>query len=76
MIITEADPGQSGSGFFPLMAGCSDGQIGALKAGSFAGRVISGPNPVITNSNTLLGDKTPELVVLRENRKFTGFMWR
>ena len=59
------------------MAGCCDGQIGALNAESFAERVISGSNLVMTNGNTLLGDKMLEmLVVLRMNRGFMEFMRR
>ena len=59
------------------MAGCCDGQIGALNAESFAERVISGSNLVMTNGNTLLGDKMLEmLVVLRMIREFMEFMRR
>ena len=76
-IITEIDPDRSKFGFLPLMAGCCDGQIGALNAESFAERVISGSNLVMTNGNTLLGDKMLEmLVVLRMNREFMEFMRR
>ena len=51
--------------------------IGALNAESFAERVISGSNLVMTNGNTLLGDKMLEmLVVLRMNREFMEFMRR
>ena len=74
-LITKADPDRSRFGFFPLMAGCCDGQIGALNAESFAERVISGANLVMTNGSTLLGDKRLEkLVVLRMNREFMEFM--
>ena len=76
-IITEIDPDRSKFGFLPLMAGCCDGQIGALNAESFAERVISGSNLVMTNGNTLLGDKMLEmLVVLRMIRGFMEFMRR
>ena len=62
-------------GLLPLMASCSDGQIGALNAESFAERVISGANLVMTDGNTLFDDKVLEmLVVLRMNRKFMLFM--
>ena len=58
-------------GTIPLLAGCSDAQIGALKAESFAERIISGANLVMGKGNTLLSDKYLEmLVVLRMNRKF------
>ena len=76
-IITEVDPDRYKYGFLPLMAGCCDGQIGALNAESFAERVISGANLVMTNGNTLLGDQMLEmLVVLRMNREFMEFMRR
>ena len=74
-IITKVYPDRSRFGFLSLMAGCCDGQIGALNAESFAERVISGSNLVMTNGNTLLGDKMIEmLVVLRMNREFMEFM--
>jgi len=76
-LITKVDPDRSRFGFLPLMAGCCDGQIGALNAESFAERVISGANLVMTNGSTLLGDKRLEkLVVLRMNREFMEFMRR
>ena len=75
-IITEIDPDRSKFGFLPLMAGCCDGQIGALNAESFAERVISGSDLVMTNGNTLLGDKMLEmLVVLQMDWGFMEFMW-
>ena len=59
------------------MAGCCDGHIGDLNAESFAERVVSCSNLVMTNGNTLLGDKMLEmLVVLRMNREFMEFMRR
>ena len=62
-------------GFIPLLAGCSDAQIGALNAESFAERIISGANLVMGKGNTLLSDKYLEmLVVLRMNRKFMEHM--
>jgi hypothetical protein len=62
-------------GLLPLLASCSEGQIGALNAESFAERIISGANLVMTDGNTLLDDKLLEmLVVLRMNRKFMAFM--
>jgi hypothetical protein len=57
------------------LASCSEGQIGALNAGSFAERVISGANLVVTDGSTLLDDKALEmLVVLRMDQKFMLFM--
>ena len=62
-------------GLLPLMASCSDGQIGALNAESYAERVISGASLVMTNGSTLLDDEVLEmLVVLRMNRSFITFM--
>jgi hypothetical protein len=66
-------------GLLPLMASCSDGQIGALNADSFAERAISGANLIMTDGNTLLpcslDSKVLEMmVVLRMNRKFMLFM--
>ena len=54
-LITKVDPDRSRFGFLSLMDGCCDGQIGALNAESFAERVISGSNLVMTNGSTLLG---------------------
>ena len=73
-VISE-DPGRVKYGFMPMLAGCGDGQIGALNAESFAERIISGANLVMNDGNTLLGDKHLEmLVVLRMNRSFMEFM--
>jgi len=76
-IITTVDQSRAMLGFLPDMAGCSDGQIDALNAESFAERAISGANLVMTDGNTLLGDKELEmLVVLRMNRELMEFMRR
>jgi hypothetical protein len=57
------------------MASCSDGQISALNAESFAEWVITGANLVMTDGNTLLDDKALEvLVVFCINRKSMLFM--
>jgi hypothetical protein len=62
-------------GVLPLMASCSGGQIGALDAVSFAERVISGADLIMTDGRTLLDSKVLEMmVVLRMNRKFMLFM--
>ena len=75
--VIKSDPDRKNFGFIPLMASCSSGEIGALNAESFAERVISGSNLVMTNGNTLLGDKMLDmLVVLRMNREFMEFMRR
>jgi hypothetical protein len=44
-------------GFVSLMAGCCDGQIGALNALSFAERTISFANLAMAGGKTLLKDK-------------------
>jgi hypothetical protein len=55
--------------FLPLIAGCCDGQIGAVNAESFAERIISCVNLAMADGSTLLSDKALEmLVVLRLNR--------
>jgi hypothetical protein len=62
-------------GFIPVMAGCSDGQLGALNAEGFAERAFSCSSLVMDDGSTLLGDKDLEmLVVLRMNRTFMAFM--
>ena len=62
-------------GHLPRMAGCSVGQLGALNAESFAERVLSCANNVLTTGNTLLSDEEVEmLVILRMNRAFMEFM--
>ena len=62
-------------GFLPLMAGCSKAQIGALNAESYAERVLSAANLIVTDGNTLLHDDMIEkLVLLRINRDFIKYM--
>ena len=62
-------------GFFPLMAGCSKGQIGALNAESYAERVLSAANLIIHDGNTSMHDDILEkLVLLRINRDFIEYM--
>jgi len=69
------DHDRSKFGFIPLLASCSDGEIGALNAESFAERIISAVNLVMTDGRTLLDDATlDKLVVLRMNRDFMIFM--
>jgi hypothetical protein len=58
------------------MAGCCDGQIGAVNAESFAERIVSCTNLAVADDNTFLNGKTLNmLVVLRMNRSFMVFMW-
>ena len=62
-------------GYIPLMASCSNGQIGALNAESFCERVLRCAGHVLTEGNTLLSDEELEmLVILRMNRDFMEFM--
>jgi hypothetical protein len=73
--ILTGDPDRTKFGFLSLIAGCCDGQIGALNAESFAERVISAANLLMTDGNTLLCDTDFEmLVVLRTIREFMLFM--
>jgi hypothetical protein len=69
-IITK-DPERAQFGFLPLLEGCCDCQIGALNAESFAERVLSASNLVMTDGNTKLCDRDFLMfVVLRMNRDF------
>ena len=62
-------------GLFPLMAGCSIGQIGALNAESFCERLISVGNLIQTKGNTAMyDDMIKMLVILRMNKGFMEFM--
>jgi hypothetical protein len=73
--LQKADPLQTKFGWLLLMATCSKGNIGAMNAESYAERVISQANLVMTNGNTLLSDEELEwLVVLRMNRDFMDYM--
>ena len=63
------------SGYLPLMCKNSPVQLGALSAQSFAERMISAGNLLITRKRTLLDDDLiNKLIVLRMNRKFMEFM--
>ena len=67
--------GESDFGLLPLMAGCCDGQIGALNAESYAERVNSAAKLIANTGNSNLCDEDIErLTVLRMNRDFTQFM--
>ena len=68
-LYTSLQAGTKEFGYLPLMASCSEGQIGALCAESFCERVLSQCNLVLTEGNTLLSDEELEMVViLRMNR--------
>ena len=74
-ILKNEDPDRSKFDFLPLLASCSSGEIGALNAESFAERIISAVNLIMTEGRTLLDDATlDKLVVLRMNREFMVFM--
>mmetsp|Transcript_27525 Transcript_27525/g.33424 ORF Transcript_27525/g.33424 Transcript_27525/m.33424 type:complete len:151 (+) Transcript_27525:51-503(+) len=71
------DPGGNhpSFGYFPLMAGCSEGQVGGKIAESFIERVISVANLILTEGNTLLDDDELEMMtILRINREFMRYM--
>ena len=71
----DTDPDKTKAGYFPKMASSSNGSIGALLASSFAERVISAANLIMTNDNTLLPPSEIKLcVVLRMNKQFMEFM--
>ena len=71
------DPDRATFGYIPLMAGCSEGNIGALMAESFCERGLSVANDVMVDGNTLLSDEELEMiVVLRMNRSFMRYMRR
>lgn len=61
-------------GFLPLMCKASPCQLGALNAQSFAERIISVGNLIITKKRTKLDDNLlKQLIVLRMNRGFMEF---
>jgi hypothetical protein len=69
------DANRANFGFLPVMAGCCDAQLGAPNAEGFAGRIISAANLTLDEGNTLLDNKTLEMLgVLRMNRKFMLLM--
>ena len=73
--IIASDPERKVYGHLPYMAGCSEGQIGALNAESFCERVLSCSNLVVSDGNTLLEDEeVTKMVILRMNRGFMEYM--
>jgi hypothetical protein len=57
------------------VAGCCDGQIGAVNAEGFAERITSCANLAMAYGNTLLNDKALEIiVVLRMNRSYMVYL--
>ena len=63
------------SGYLPLMAGCSEGQISSKLSEGYCERVISAANLISTDGNTVLKDPELEMMtILRINRNFMQFM--
>lgn len=73
--LIKSDPLRATFGFMPLLASCSEGELGAVNAESYAERVISASNITMDHGNTSMSDDLYEmLVVLRMNRDFMIFM--
>ena len=71
LCMIEMDPTREKFGFLPYMATGSCASISKMLAQSFAERVNSAGNLVLTKGNTLLGDEEVSmLVTLRMNREF------
>ena len=69
------DPTRAKFGFLPLMATGFKGSVGSLLASSFAERIISCCNLVLTEGNSLLDpEELNMIVVLRMNRRFMEYM--
>jgi hypothetical protein len=69
------DPDRKLYGFLPKMATTSQGSIGALPASSYAERVNSVGNQILTKGNSLLSpDEINKVVVLRMNREYMKYM--
>ena len=62
-------------GYLPLMCKASPCQLDALYAQSFAERMISAGNVLITKKRSLLDNKLiDKLIVLRINKRFMEYM--
>ena len=73
--IIQEDKGRKEFGFFPLMASCCKGQIGALNAEIFAEQVNSIAKLIMTDDSTLLTDNLlNKLVTLQMNAGFMEHM--
>ena len=69
------DPDRSKYGFLPLMSTGFKGSLGSLLASSFAERINSAANLILTDGNTLLSPaELSMIVVLRMNRRFMEYM--
>jgi hypothetical protein len=62
-------------GFLPYMATHSRGSVGSLLASSYAERINSAANLILTKGNTVLAEEEINMcTVLRMNRRFMEFM--
>jgi len=76
-ILKNDDPDASQYGFLPYMATHSRGSVGSLLASSYAERINSAANLILTKGNTVLAEEEinmPVCTVLRMNRRFMEFM--
>ena len=73
--IIKTDTDRKSFGYMPLLASCSEGEIGAVNAECFAERIVSASNLVMDHKNTKTnGDVFEMPVVLRMNRECMPFM--
>ena len=69
------DPTREKFGFLPYMATGSKASVGSHLASSFAERINSAANLILTTGNTLLADDEVDMLcVLRMNRAFMQYM--
>jgi hypothetical protein len=69
------DPERTMFGFLPYMATHSRGSVGSLLASSFAERINSAANIIVTKGNTLLSEEMIDMcTTLRMNRDFMVYM--
>ena len=72
-----SDPDRATFGYLPYMATGSKASCGSFLASSYAERVNSAANLILTKGNTLLADDEVDMcVVLRMNRAFMAYMRR
>ena len=74
-ILQQDDPDTSQYGFLPYMATHSRGSVGSLLASSYAERINSAANLILTKGNSLLAEEEINMcTVLRMNHRFMEFM--
>jgi adenylosuccinate synthase len=74
-ILKDEDPNASKYDFLPYMATHSRGSVGSLRASSYAERINSAANLILTKGNTLLAEEEINMcTALRMNRSFMEFM--